>query len=255
MQNHQIAAKSFEEFLHILDILREKCPWDKKQTMESLKTLTIEEVYELNEAISNKDFEEISKELGDVFLHLCFYAKIASEENHFSIFQVIEKLKEKLIYRHPHIFSDVEINTEEEVKQNWEKLKMKEGRKSIFDGIPNSLPSLVKAFRIQDKAKSAGFKFNSNAEVLDKIREEIEEFKLETNEKGRVEEFGDILFSLINFATFNGIDPNLALEKSNNKFIKRVKLVEVIIKENAESLSKLSNDKLQNYWSKAKEQE
>ena len=253
MNTKETAAQAFQELLFIMDTLREKCPWDKKQTFDSLKILTIEEVYELVDAISEKNTEEIKSELGDLMLHLVFYAKIASEQNHFDVTDVIQSICKKLIHRHPHIYGDAQASTEEEVKANWEKLKLREGKKSILEGVPSGLPSMVKAYRIQDKVKGVGFEFPNNEAVFDKIKEEIDEFHLETNAVKKEEEFGDILFSLINYARFNGINPDAALEKTNKKFISRFKKVEAMAEKNNQKMGEITLAQLDKYWNLAKE--
>jgi len=229
MSNKAIQLKAFERLLTIIDELREKCPWDKKQTISSLRPLTIEEVYELGDAIIENDMPEIKKELGDVLMHLVFYAKIASEKNAFNITDVINSVCDKLVFRHPHVYGDVKVQNEEEVKQNWEKLKIKEGNSSVLEGVPKSLPSLVKAIRIQEKVAGIGFDWEKPSQVLDKVNEEINELKAELNSKNQdkiEQEFGDVLFSLINYARFINVNPENALERTNKKFIKRFKLLE-----------------------------
>ena len=215
--------QAFERLLDIMDDLRAKCPWDMKQTTESIRHLTIEEVYELSDAILDKDTEEIRKELGDIMLHLVFYAKIASETNDFDITDVLNGICEKLISRHPHIYGDVEAADEEQVKANWEKLKLKEGKKSVLEGVPRSLPSLVKASRIQDKARGVGFDWDNKEQVKEKVFEELAELEEEVQAGSDkvMDEFGDVLFSMINYARFIGVDPDEALERTNKKFIQR----------------------------------
>ncbi len=216
--------KAFERLLNIMDDLREKCPWDKKQTLESLRHLTIEETYELADAITNGDLNELKGEIGDLMLHMVFYSKIASEQKAFDITDVLNAICDKLVHRHPHIYGDVEVQDEEEVKRNWEKLKLKEGKKSVLEGVPKSLPALVKATRIQDKVKGIGFEWDNKEQVWDKIDEEIAEFKAEVdaNDKEKMEEeFGDVLFSLINYARWIDVNPEDALSKTNQKFIRR----------------------------------
>ena len=235
-----------------MDELREKCPWDRKQTMETLRTLSIEEIYELSDAIIEKDSDEIKKELGDVFLHLVFYSKIASEQNNFDVADVLNGICDKLIHRHPHIYGDVEANTEEKVLQNWEQIKLKEGNKSVLSGVPTSLPAMVKAYRIQDKVKGVGFEFENSDQVFDKIIEEINEFKEEQNPTDKEMEFGDILFSLINYGRFNGINSEDALERSNKKFITRFQKLEEIAKENGQNIADLTISELDKLWNLAK---
>ncbi|HBX62591.1 MAG TPA: nucleoside triphosphate pyrophosphohydrolase, partial [Flavobacteriaceae bacterium] len=237
MNTRKDQLQAFERLLDIMDELREKCPWDRKQTMETLRTLSIEEIYELSDAIIEKDSDEIKKELGDVFLHLVFYSKIASEQNNFDVADVLNGICDKLIHRHPHIYGDVEANTEEKVLQNWEQIKLKEGNKSVLSGVPTSLPAMVKAYRIQDKVKGVGFEFENSDQVFDKIIEEINEFKEEQNPTDKEMEFGDILFSLINYGRFNGINSEDALERSNKKFITRFQKLEEIAKENGQNIA------------------
>ncbi len=253
----QEKLKAFERLLTIMDELREKCPWDKKQTIESLRYLTIEETYELSDAIINKDMVNIKKELGDVLLHIVFYARIASETNNFTITEVINSLCEKLITRHPHIYGDVQVENEQQVKENWEKIKLKEGNKSVLAGVPNSLPSLIKASRIQEKARAVGFDWERPEQVWNKVQEEIAEFKQEIDikaSKERIEdEFGDVLFSLINYARFMEINPEDALEKTNKKFIKRFQYIENEAAKAGKQLSDMTLAEMDEYWNKAKE--
>ena len=251
---------AFDRLLSIMDELREKCPWDKKQTIESLRYLTIEETYELSDAIIEQDYTEIKKEIGDIMLHLVFYAKIASEENKFDIVDVLNALCDKLIKRHPHIYGDVKVENEEDVKRNWEQLKIKEGNKSVLGGVPKSLPALVKAMRIQEKAKGAGFDWEKKEQVWEKVEEELEEFKnefntatLESIDKNKAEkEFGDLLFSLINFARFIDINPEDALEKTNKKFMKRFQYLEQESQKDGKKLSEMSLAEMDKYWEEAK---
>ena len=252
MNTRKDQLQAFERLLDIMDELREKCPWDRKQTMETLRTLSIEEIYELSDAIIEKDSHEIKKELGDVFLHLVFYSKIASEQNNFDVADVLNGICDKLIHRHPHIYGDVEANTEEKVLQNWEQIKLKEGNKSVLSGVPTSLPAMVKAYRIQDKVKGVGFEFENSDQVFDKIIEEINEFKEEQNPTDKEMEFGDILFSLINYGRFNGINSEDALERSNKKFITRFQKLEEIAKENGQNIADLTISELDNLWNLAK---
>jgi len=246
---------AFERLLSIMDELREKCPWDKKQTMQTLRHLTIEETYELTDAILENDLNEVKGELGDVMLHLVFYAKIASETNAFDITDVLNSICDKLIHRHPHIYGDVKVANEEEVKANWEKLKLKEGKKSVLEGVPKSLPALVKAIRIQDKARGIGFDWDNKDQVWEKVKEEIDELHVEINsDSNKVEdEFGDVLFSLINYARFLNINPEDALEKTNKKFIKRFQYLETESKKDGKELSEMSLTEMDVYWNKAKE--
>lgn len=252
MNTRKDQLQAFERLLDIMDELREKCPWDRKQTMETLRTLSIEEIYELSDAIIEKDSDEIKKELGDVFLHLVFYSKIASEQNNFDVADVLNGICDKLIHRHPHIYGDVEVNTEEKVLQNWEQIKLKEGNKSVLSGVPTSLPAMVKAYRIQDKVKGVGFEFENSYQVFDKIIEEINEFKEEQNPTDKEMEFGDILFSLINYGRFNGINSEDALERSNKKFITRFQKIEEIAKENGQNIADLTISELDKLWNLAK---
>jgi XTP/dITP diphosphohydrolase len=251
--NEKLVA--FERLLTIMDELREKCPWDQKQTMQSLRHLTIEETYELTDAIIENDLDEVKKELGDVMLHLVFYAKIASETNDFDITDVLNSICDKLVHRHPHIYGDVKVTDEEEVKANWEKLKLKEGKKSVLEGVPKSLPALVKAIRIQDKARGVGFDWDNKDQVWEKVNEEIEELQVEIKAKSNKieDEFGDVLFSLINYGRFLNINPEDALEKTNKKFIKRFQYLESESKKEGKELSEMSLEEMDAYWNKAKE--
>ena len=252
MNTRKNQLQAFERLLDIMDELREKCPWDRKQTMETLRTLSIEEIYELSDAIIEKDSDEIKNELGDVFLHLVFYAKIASEQNQFDVADVLNSICDKLIHRHPHIYGDVEANTEEQVLQNWEQIKLKEGNKSVLSGVPTSLPAMVKAYRIQDKVKGVGFEFENSEQVFEKIQEEIIEFKEDQNPTDKEMEFGDILFSLINYGRFVGINSEDALERSNKKFISRFQKLEEIVKENGQEMGDLTLSELEKLWNLAK---
>lgn len=245
---------AFARLLTIMDELREQCPWDKKQTIQSLRHLTIEETYELADAIIQGDLNEIKKELGDILLHIVFYARIASETNDFDITDVINGICDKLIARHPHIYGDVKVADEEEVKANWEKLKLKEGNKSVLAGVPVSLPSLVKAMRIQEKARGVGFDWDNGEQVWEKVNEEIGELKAEVDNKtDKIEdEFGDVLFSLINYARFIGINPEDALEKTNKKFIKRFTYLEEESKKDGKQISDMTLEEMDVYWNRAK---
>ena len=254
--------KAFDRLLTIMDELREQCPWDRKQTFDSLRYLTIEEVYELSDSIISKDYPELEKELGDILLHMVFYAKIGSEQNLFDIDSVLNAISDKLVHRHPHIYGDVKVSGEKEVKDNWEKIKLKEkGNRSVLGGVPRSLPALVKAMRIQEKAAGVGFDWDNKEQVWHKVEEEINEFvtELEANpqteeEKERLEsEFGDILFSLINYSRFVGISPEDALERTNKKFIKRFRFVEDQVKANGQSLADMSLEEMDKLWEQAKE--
>ncbi len=255
MTEREEQLKAFGRLLDIMDELREKCPWDRKQTMESLRHLTIEETYELGDAILDGDMPEIRKELGDLMLHIVFYSKIASESSSFGIREVIEGINEKLIHRHPHVFGDVVVESEDEVARNWEQLKLKEGKKSILEGVPRSLPAMIKASRIQDKAASAGFDWDEPGQVLEKVREELAELRAEIDaeKQDKVEsEFGDVLFSLINFSRFIKVDPESALERTNKKFIKRFKYLESEAEKNGESLEELTLEQMDVYWNRSK---
>lgn len=245
---------AFERLLDIMDDLREKCPWDKKQTLESLRHLTIEETYELADAILDNDLQELKGEIGDLMLHLVFYSKIGSEKGAFDITDVLNGICDKLVHRHPHIYGDVEADDEEAVKRNWEKLKLKEGKESVLSGVPRSLPALVKAGRIQDKVKGIGFDWDNRSQVLEKVKEEIEELEVEVNQKSdRIEEeFGDVLFSMINYARFIDINPETALERTNKKFIKRFKHMEKTIKENGKSFDEMNLEEMDKFWNQAK---
>ncbi|MGX7687637.1 nucleoside triphosphate pyrophosphohydrolase [Flectobacillus roseus] len=251
---------AFNRLLTIMDELREQCPWDKKQTIDSLRHLTIEETYELSDAIVEGDMLEIKKEIGDIMLHMVFYSKIASETNTFDIADVLNGLCEKLIFRHPHIYGDVKAETEEQVKQNWEALKMKEGNKSVLAGVPKSLPALVKAMRIQEKARGAGFDWEEKEQVWEKVEEEMQEFKAEFNvvEKSAIDtekaeaEFGDLLFSLVNYARFVNINVESALERTNKKFIKRFQHIESRAKEQGKTLQDMTLAEMDVYWEEAK---
>ena len=252
-------ASSFERLLAIMDDLRQQCPWDKKQTLKTLRHLTIEETYELSDAILEGDMQEIRKELGDLMLHLVFYAKIASETEHFNISDVLNGICEKLINRHPHIYSDVIAETEEQVKQNWEQIKLKEGNKSVLGGVPSSLPALVKASRIQEKARGVGFDWEEKEQVWEKVEEELQEFKNEFNvSEGEIDqekaegEFGDLLFSLINYARFIGINPEDALEKTNRKFIKRFQYLESKASGLNKALKDMTLAEMDVFWNEAK---
>lgn len=245
---------AFERLLTIMDDLREKCPWDQKQTLESLRHLTIEETYELTDAIIQNDMDALKGEIGDLFLHLVFYCKIGQEKNAFDVTEVLNAICDKLVFRHPHIYSDVKVENEEDVKQNWEKLKLKEGKKSVLEGVPSSLPSLVKATRIQDKVKGIGFDWNDRKEVWAKVKEELNEleYEVEQNSEHIEEEFGDVLFSLINYARFININPDDALSKTNIKFITRFQLMEKLITESQLNIQNLTLEEMDIYWDKAK---
>lgn len=248
-------TNEFEKLLEIVYELREKCPWDKKQTWESLRPLTIEESHELTHALLEKDYDEVKKELGDVLLHILFYAMIAEEEKKFDIADVSRSLREKLIQRHPHIYGDTQAETAEDVKKNWEQIKLKEGSKSVLAGVPGSLPSLVKAARLQEKASSVGFDWDDKSGVWAKVKEEIHELEEAVEEKDedkKESEFGDLLFSLINYARFIGINPDNALEKTNQKFIRRFQHLEEEVKAQGHKLQDLTLAEMDKYWDEAK---
>jgi XTP/dITP diphosphohydrolase len=249
--------EAFERLLNIMDDLRTGCPWDREQTMESLRHLTIEEVYELSDAILDKDMDGIRKEIGDLMLHLVFYAKIGSETNDFTIKDVLDGISEKLIYRHPHIYGDVEVSGPEEVKDNWEKLKLKEGKKSVLEGVPQSMPPLVKAYRIQEKVKGVGFEWEYSQQVWDKVQEEMNELKAEVEGSGSKEkmedELGDLLFALVNYARYIGINPEDALERTNKKFIRRFQFIETESRKDGKEIQHMSLEEMDVYWDKAKD--
>ncbi|MCM4168783.1 Nucleoside triphosphate pyrophosphohydrolase [Arenibacter antarcticus] len=255
MNSRESQLQAFDRLLTIMDELRSQCPWDKKQTMESLRHLTIEETYELGDAILDNDLEEIKKELGDVLLHIVFYAKIGSETNHFDIADVANEICEKLINRHPHIYGDVVVQDEEEVKRNWENIKLKEGKKSVLEGVPKGLPALVKASRIQDKVAGVGFDWEKPEQVWEKVEEELKEFKVEVendNTDAMEAEFGDVLFSMVNYARFLNISPENALERTNKKFIKRFQYLEGKAKEQGKSLKDMTLSEMDVFWEEAK---
>jgi MazG family protein len=248
--------EAFKRLLDIMDDLREKCPWDKKQTMQTLRHLTVEETYELVDAIHDEDYSEVKKELGDLFLHLVFYSKIGSESHGWDISDVLNGICEKLIHRHPHIYGDVKVKDEREVLDNWEKLKLKEGNKSVLEGVPKSLPALIKAIRIQDKARGVGFDWEKKEQVYEKVEEELAELKTEVeanSPKEKVEgELGDVLFSIINYARFLGVNPEDALEKTNKKFIKRFQYLEVESAKDGKVMGEMTLAEMDEYWNKAK---
>ena len=253
-RTEQLAA--FNRLLDIMDELREKCPWDKKQTLESLRHLTIEETYELADAILDDDLQEIKNELGDVLLHIVFYSKIGSEKQAFDIGDVANAISDKLIHRHPHIYGDVIVEDEEDVKRNWEQLKLKEGKNSVLEGVPKSLPALVKAGRIQEKVAGVGFDWENPAQVWEKVQEELSELNEEVkagNLENTEKEFGDVLFSMINYARFIGVNPENALEKTNKKFINRFQYLEKETKKEGKELSNMTLDEMDVYWEKSKE--
>jgi XTP/dITP diphosphohydrolase len=252
-RSQQLSA--FERLLDIMDELREQCPWDNKQTFESLRHLTIEETYELGDAILDNDLQEIKKELGDLLLHIVFYAKIGSEQNTFDIGDVANEICDKLINRHPHIYGDTKVDGADQVIKNWESIKLKEGKNSVLEGVPKSLPALVKAFRIQEKAAGVGFEWDNAKDVLDKVKEEITEFNQEVEDQNHdkmEDEFGDVLFSLINYARYLKINPESALERTNKKFIKRFKYIEESAKNEGKVINELTLDQMELFWNKAK---
>lgn len=253
----QKKLEAFKKLLEIMDELREKCPWDKEQTFESLRNLTLEEAYELAEAITNNDKDEIRKELGDLLLHIVFYAKIASEDKSFDIADVIDSLCEKLIFRHPHVFGDVDVkNSAENVKKNWEELKQKEGAKSVLAGVPELLPAMIKASRIQEKVRAVGFDWDKREQIWDKVTEELNELTYEVREGNQVEiekEFGDLLFSVVNAARLYGVDPENALEGTNRKFIKRFNYLEDHTIKKGRSLKDMTLDEMNEIWEQAKQ--
>lgn len=252
-------SRSFEKLLEIMDTLRENCPWDKKQSLESLRYLTIEEMYELSDAIMENNMDEIKKELGDLMLHIVFYAKIGKEKSAFDMKSILDGICEKLINRHPHIYGDVKVSNAEEVKNNWEKIKLKEGRKSVLEGVPNALPAMVKAYRIQEKVKGVGFDWEEPHQVWDKVLEEINELKDEIKNHSTKEliekEFGDVLFALINYSRFLDINPEDALERTNKKFIRRFKYLEQKADEIGKTLHEMTLAEMDVYWEEAKSQE
>ncbi|MAU72223.1 MAG: nucleoside triphosphate pyrophosphohydrolase [Pseudozobellia sp.] len=255
MNSRADQLKAFDRLLTIMDELREKCPWDKKQTLQSLRHLTIEETYELGDAILENDLNEVKKELGDVLLHIVFYSKIGSETNDFDIADVCHTICDKLVSRHPHIYGDVTVKNEEDVKRNWENLKLKEGKKSVLEGVPNGLPALVKANRIQDKVSGVGFDWEKPEQVWEKVQEELSEFQNEVqdNNKAKMEaEFGDVMFSMVNYARFLNINPENALERTNKKFIGRFQYLEAKAKERGKSLKDMTLEEMDVFWEEAK---
>ena len=257
MNSRQDQLKALDRLLTIMDELRAQCPWDRKQTLESLRHLTIEETYELGDAILDNDLEGVRGELGDLLLHIFFYSKIGSEKKAFDIADVAHGISEKLISRHPHIYANVTVANEEEVKQNWEKLKLKEGKKSVLEGVPRALPAMVKANRIQDKVAGVGFDWEEPHQVFEKLKEELAEFQYEVNQgdKSAMEaEFGDVLFSMINYARFLNIDPESALERTNKKFSKRFQFLEKQAAKQMRSLSEMSLEEMDQIWERAKKE-
>jgi len=258
MNSRKEQLEAIDRLLTIMDELREQCPWDKKQTMQSLRHLTIEETFELGDAILDNDLDEVKMELGDVLLHIIFYSKIGSETNAFDIADVANAICDKLINRHPHIYGDVKVIDVEDVKRNWEQIKLKEGKKSVLEGVPRSLPALVKANRIQDKVAGVGFDWEKPQQVFDKVKEELGELQaeVEVGDKEKIEaEFGDVLFSMINYARFLGVNPENALERTNKKFMKRFQYLEAIAKKRNKELKDMSLEEMDVYWSEAKTKE
>lgn len=258
--NREEKLKAFDRLLTIMNELRENCPWDKKQTLESLRHLTIEETYELSDSILDGDLNEVKKELGDLMLHNIFYARIAEEKNVFNVADVLNSICDKLIERHPHVYGDVEATDEKTVKENWEKIKLRTGNKSVLEGVPKSLPALVKAIRIQDKARGVGFDWEKKEQVWEKVEEEMQEFKKEfnvesdeaINREKAMAEFGDLLFSLVNYARFINIDPEEALERTNKKFIKRFQYLETESAKDGKKMGEMTLAEMDEYWNRAK---
>lgn len=243
---------SLDRLINILNELREKCPWDKKQTIHSLRSNTIEELYELMDGIQEENWENIKEELGDILLHILFYSKLADEQQHFNINDVIESVANKLVRRHPHIYENVQLEDADAVKKNWEKLKLKEGKKSVLSGVPKALPAITKAYRLQDKAKQVGFEWDNKEDVWRKVEEEISEFKAAQTMTDKEEEFGDVLFSLINYARFEQIDPEKALEITNNKFKTRFEYIEAQCNIKGLDINELSLEEMDVFWDEAK---
>jgi XTP/dITP diphosphohydrolase len=254
MEQEKLSA-SFLKLVQIMDDLREKCPWDRKQTIQTLRQQTIEETFELTDAITDESWKGIKEELGDLLLHILFYSKIGTEQKQFTLTEVIDGISEKLIFRHPHIYGDVQVNNEEDVKKNWEKLKLKEGKKSVLSGVPKSLPATVKAMRLQEKAKQVGFEWDNKEQVWDKVQEELQELQevVKENNKDKIEdEFGDVVFSLINYARFLQIDAENALERTNKKFIKRFTQMEDIASEQGKQLHEMTLQEMDAIWNTVK---
>ena len=257
MHTQQEKLEAVGRLLTIMDELREQCPWDKKQTFDSLRSLTIEEVYELADSISGGDAKEMQGELGDLLMHIVFYAKIGSEQGLFDVKTIADSICDKLVYRHPHIYGNTQVSNEQEVLQNWEQLKLKEGRKSVLEGVPTSLPAIIKALRMQEKASGIGFDWSDKTDVWAKVEEEIQEFKAEEKAGNKAlmeKEFGDILFSLVNYARFVGIDPEHALSLTNHKFLTRFQTMEQLVREDQKTLHQMNLQAMDVYWEKAKKQ-
>lgn len=244
---------SIQRLLNILNELREKCPWDKKQTIHSLRNNTIEELYELMDGIQTENWDNIKEELGDILLHILFYSKLADELGHFNFQDIVENICNKLVRRHPHIYENIKVDNEDDVKKNWEQIKLKEGKKSILSGVPKALPAMTKAYRLQDKAKQVGFEWENKADVWKKVEEEIDEFKVAKSIEDKEAEFGDILFSLINYARFEGIDPEKALERTNKKFKDRFEFIEEKCLEENIDINQLSLAEMDQFWNEAKQ--
>ena len=256
LNNRENQLKAINRLLDIMDDLRAQCPWDQKQTFETLRHLTIEETYELGDAVLDNDLNEIKKELGDLLLHIVFYAKIGSEQNAFDMADIANAISDKLVVRHPHIYSDVKVENADNVAQNWEQIKLKEGKKSVLEGVPKSLPALVKALRIQDKVAGIGFDWENRDQVWEKVQEELTELQVEVqnNDQGRKEsEFGDVLFALINYARFIDVNPENALENTNKKFIKRFQLMEINITQDGKKIHEMNLQELDVYWNATKQ--
>ena len=255
MGSRKEQLKAFEQLLDIMDELREKCPWDQKQTFESLRHLTIEETYELGDAILENDLQEVKKELGDLLLHIVFYSKIGSEKKAFDIADVANEISKKLIHRHPHIYGEVDVKDADQVVKNWETIKLKEGKKSVLEGVPKSLPALVKAYRVQDKVSGVGFDWDQKEAVFEKVKEELEEFttEIDSGNSNKMEaEFGDVMFSLVNYARFLKLNPENALERTNKKFIKRFNYIEEKAEKSQRKVSELNIEEMQDLWQEAK---
>ncbi|MGB0395837.1 MAG: nucleoside triphosphate pyrophosphohydrolase [Flavobacteriaceae bacterium] len=258
MGSRTAQLQAFERLLDIMDELREKCPWDRKQTFETLRHLTIEETYELGDAILENDLEEIKKELGDLLLHIVFYSKIGSEKKAFDIADVANQIADKLIHRHPHIYGETDVEDADQVVKNWEDIKLKEGKKSVLEGVPNSLPALVKAYRIQEKVSGVGFDWDQKEAVLEKVKEELDELRTEIDagdSKKMEAELGDVMFSLVNYARFLKVNPENALERTNKKFIKRFNYIEEKAKKSQRKVSELSIEEMEVLWEEAKKTE
>jgi len=256
LNNRENQLKAINRLLDIMDDLRAQCPWDQKQTFETLRHLTIEETYELGDAVLDNDLNEIKKELGDLLLHIVFYAKIGSEQNAFDMADIANAISDKLVIRHPHIYSDVKVENADDVAQNWEQIKLKEGKKSVLEGVPKSLPALVKALRIQDKVAGIGFDWENRDQVWEKVQEELTELQVEVqnnNQERKESEFGDVLFALINYARFIDVNPENALENTNKKFIKRFQLMEINITQDGKKIHEMNLQELDIYWNATKQ--